>query len=70
MSGGKDSGGKMLGPQTPGLEEPNGATRSTAIFGSDVMAETLHALDIPRSEERRVGKECLTQCRSRWSPYH
>src|SRR5213082_4290109 len=21
-----------------------------------------------RSEERRVGKECLTQCRSRWSP--
>ena len=21
-------------------------------------------------EERRVGKECLTQCRSRWSPYH
>jgi thiamine pyrophosphate-dependent acetolactate synthase large subunit-like protein len=48
MSGGKDSGaGKALGPQTPGLEEPNGATRSTAIFGSDVMAETLHALDIP-----------------------
>ena len=23
-----------------------------------------------RAEERRVGKECLTQCRSRWSPYH
>jgi replicative DNA helicase len=23
-----------------------------------------------RSEERRVGKECLTKCRSRWSPYH
>ena len=23
-----------------------------------------------RSEERRVGKECLTQCRSRWAPYH
>ena len=23
-----------------------------------------------RSEERRVGKECLSQCRSRWSPYH
>ena len=26
--------------------------------------------DILRSEERRVGKECLHQCRSRWSPYH
>ena len=23
-----------------------------------------------RSEERRVGKECHTTCRSRWSPYH
>ena len=23
-----------------------------------------------RSEERRVGKECVTTCRSRWSPYH
>src|SRR3546814_15033130 len=23
-----------------------------------------------RSEERRVGKECVSQCRSRWSPYH
>src|SRR3546814_17934484 len=23
-----------------------------------------------RSEERRVGKECLSTCRSRWSPYH
>ena len=23
-----------------------------------------------RSEERRVGKECASKCRSRWSPYH
>src|SRR3546814_14056958 len=28
-------------------------------------------LDITeRSEERRVGKECVSTCRSRWSPYH
>src|SRR3546814_8578400 len=30
-------------------------------------------LGIPRSrrsEERRVGKECVSTCRSRWSPYH
>ena len=26
--------------------------------------------DQPRSEERRVGKECPSKCRSRWSPYH
>src|SRR3546814_18070461 len=25
---------------------------------------------MPRSEERRVGKECVRTCRSRWSPYH
>ena len=27
-------------------------------------------LQLFRSEERRVGKECLRLCRSRWSPYH
>src|SRR3546814_11777795 len=26
--------------------------------------------DLARSEERRVGKECVSTCRSRWSPYH
>ena len=25
---------------------------------------------LKRSEERRVGKECCSRCRSRWSPYH
>src|SRR3546814_20982154 len=25
---------------------------------------------LPRSEERRVGKACVSTCRSRWSPYH
>ena len=25
---------------------------------------------LKRSEERRVGKECTSWCRSRWSPYH
>src|SRR3546814_18662102 len=27
-------------------------------------------LSAVRSEERRVGKECVSTCRSRWSPYH
>src|SRR3546814_13824846 len=26
--------------------------------------------ELPRSEERRVGKECVSTCRSRWTPYH
>src|SRR3546814_6995058 len=28
------------------------------------------AMPATRSEERRVGKECVSTCRSRWSPYH
>src|SRR3546814_11072008 len=27
-------------------------------------------VEVERSEERRVGKECVSTCRSRWSPYH
>ena len=30
----------------------------------------LAMIEDARSEERRVGKECLRLCRSRWSPYH
>src|SRR3546814_20168114 len=33
-----------------------------------ILAETDKRLE--RSEERRVGKECVSTCRSRWSPYH
>src|SRR3546814_5930310 len=36
-----------------------------AIMGARVERETFAA----RSEERRVGKECVSTCRSRWSPY-
>src|SRR3546814_5396569 len=37
----------------------------------DRYLEGLRLLDyIGRSEERRVGKECVSTCRSRWSPYH
>src|SRR3546814_3566786 len=33
-------------------------------------AEMAEAIRNHRSEERRVGKECVSTCRSRWSPYH
>src|SRR3546814_3687395 len=35
-----------------------------------VRAARLHQDLCDRSEERRVGKECVSTCRSRWSPYH
>src|SRR3546814_7304881 len=34
------------------------------------LALDIHDLLSRRSEERRVGKECVSTCRSRWSPYH
>src|SRR3546814_4719375 len=38
---------------------------------TDVAPRMLQSLIVQsRSEERRVGKECVSTCRSRWSPYH
>ena len=38
--------------------------------GDAVFAAAAEVVDFAGSEERRVGKECRTVCRSRWSPYH
>src|SRR3546814_2875463 len=38
------------------------------FFRDDIPTPWGRAVD--RSEERRVGKECVSTCRSRWSPYH
>src|SRR3546814_7555536 len=42
------------------------------VLGTDVVLkfENLQFIAAFRSEERRVGKECVSTCRSRWSPYH
>src|SRR3546814_18505780 len=44
----------------------------SADFSYKVKNCAYHARfgDKGRSEERRVGKECVSQCSSRWSPYH
>src|SRR3546814_11842069 len=41
-----------------------GATQEAASACDKILVLTI------RSEERRVGKECVSTCRSRWSPYH
>src|SRR3546814_14313683 len=40
-----------------------------ALLASVAMVSACGKKD-ERSEERRVGKECVSTCRSRWSPYH
>src|SRR3546814_11339175 len=44
---------------------PGGITRPAAAISHFNAVR-----DAARSEERRVGKECVSTCRSRWSPYH
>src|SRR3546814_10690446 len=47
----------------PEAVEHFGASATRARMGIFLVAAF-------RSEERRVGKECVSTCRSRWSPYH
>ena len=46
------------------------APRVHVLLTSSSGTITQHAARVWRSEERRVGKECSSPCRSRWSPYH
>src|SRR3546814_15290127 len=41
-----------------------------AVIGDDCLIGAGALVTEGRSEERRVGKECVSTCRSRWSPYH
>src|SRR3546814_19743620 len=60
------------------LDEAMGLDPSVLVFGEDVadpegggiVGATAGLSAKYRSEERRVGKECVSTCRSRWSPYH
>src|SRR3546814_17569389 len=46
--------------------------RHIPVGSSGLSANQVQAMGevLDRSEERRVGKECVSTCRSRWSPYH
>ena len=43
---------------------------NSAWLGRTLGEDGIKVTQITRSEERRVGKECRYECRSRWSPYH
>src|SRR3546814_20926662 len=57
---------KVLHERLPGINETG------KIFaGVDLTSQPLPVTQtVHRSEERRVGKECVSTCRARWSPYH
>ena len=60
---------KLVGLDYFGLDINN----PTIIKVSNFLTSTGYSdsiIALTRSEERRVGKECLRLCRSRWSPYH
>src|SRR3546814_20004038 len=58
---GFDWGGRELKPrEASGQRAQKGHIRGAAPY----------KVTGKRSEERRVGKECVSTCRSRWSPYH
>src|SRR3546814_14462648 len=42
----------------------------SALLNSAPVDQLFRSLSGTRSEERRVGKECVSTCRYRWTPYH
>src|SRR3546814_6806405 len=59
-------------PPALGAQVPDGGERDLQLPDRPVVGHrSLRYRLLPaRSEERRVGKECVSTCRSRWSPYH
>src|SRR3546814_19897667 len=66
----------LTGTPTPSTNEFRGYLESAGKFQIDPRWSVSYSGRIAtdrtfmRSEERRVGKECVRTCRSRWSPYH
>src|SRR3546814_7584642 len=57
----------LLVAVAPVMQQSRGDALQVRADGTYHVAAERHR---PRSEERRVGKECVSTCRYRWSPYH
>src|SRR3546814_14318127 len=63
----------LLADEYEQLRSEVAAGRTDTVAGLDREASTFYDNVVGlafRSEERSVGKECVSTCRSRWSPYH
>ena len=68
---GNDGLGGVVIEESPNPKETKKAW--DAMYEASLQYDDLRIVAVScgcRSEERRVGKECLRLCRSRWSPYH
>src|SRR3546814_454526 len=66
-------GSERLERSSPTVEIDFNNDLDAEDWALEVSYEGSYELDeetLARSEERRVGKECVSTCRSRWSPYH
>src|SRR3546814_11117685 len=66
-------GGVPMAGDTLTVVENEARAREVAAYRQSeaLKKRTVQApVNLERSEERRVGKECGRKCRSRWSPYH
>src|SRR3546814_15039825 len=61
--------GRRMLSDGPARDKVMGFDPREAITDRVLLRKSLLVLGL-RSEERRVGKECVSTCRSRWSPYH
>src|SRR3546814_16192653 len=67
--GAPDLGERLITKARDAARSPLKERAELALVKAQLDANTL-PLGQARSEERRVGKECVSTCRSRWSPYH
>ena len=66
---GQDAGGGDLYLRNPEAWLESQVRRNLDAIDPSLAPNPVYG-QVPRSEERRVGKECQSVCRSRWSPYH
>src|SRR3546814_8939044 len=62
--------GKGAAPSPTAVKPPAASSQNRNAVDPDAAKRAKERAKRRRSEERRVGKECVSTCRSRWSTYH